>query len=90
MLSNIFAGLIASFSFLLLGLLWKSHISLWLRNLRYSGIDVSGRWTVDEDEITARGYKLTVPTRLTVDLKQVADELSGEAIAEIDHPLVGS
>jgi hypothetical protein len=84
MVSNILAGVAASFVFFLLGIIWKSHISQWLKGLRYSGLNVSGRWVVQEDRLTAKGYELTVPTQLTVNLNQIADYLSGEAVAEIN------
>ena len=85
MLSSIAAGIIASFVFFLLGTLWKSHIYLWISSFRYAGINVSGGWIVEEHKQTAEGYELSVPTNLSVNLKQIANSLSGDAIAVIEQ-----
>lgn len=84
MITDLLINIAASFIFFIIGAIWHKTIVNWLRSLRYEGIEISGKWVIEESKITAEGYELSVPSNFSVELKQTANFIKGKAVSSIN------
>ncbi|WP_299524393.1 hypothetical protein [uncultured Lutibacter sp.] len=67
---GIFTGILTTALLYLISRMFADWLIPWLRNIKYTGIDVSGVWETKQDFDNSKEYSL-------LNLKQEADKLSG-------------
>lgn len=69
-------GILTAFLLYLLKKFWDNYLHPWLRELRYSGVDVSGQWQGIENDEDGTSFEIALV------LKQSAHDVSGTARIE--------
>ena len=83
LLLDILKDLAATAIIFIVGLTWKSTIYPFLQSVLYTGVDISGRWSVNQTGTTFLNEQLSVTRNTQVTLKQTAHRLSGKAESSV-------
>jgi hypothetical protein len=80
---DIIKDLLATFLCFVIGFFWKSSIYPFLQSFLYTGVSITGRWSVQQVGNTVRGYPLSVIRQTTVEIEQTAYKISGTAESSV-------